>query len=166
VTQQNQGKPPHSQNTSIRSEKTDKRRQNKPKECTDATPFKSKYKEGYITPANFLAESIFEKRNEFFNSGKCPERFWVTGNKLHGAYKGQVIAASKLLKKYHVDSIIKALKSNDAKFIFKLQDKKLEPIIQTIENSRVEKEVLDSYNTPSEVSKPFRNTKKNILKDL
>ncbi len=157
---------PHCQNTSIKSEKTDNRRQNKPKECSEKTPFKSKYKEGYITPANFLAEMIFDKRNEFFNNGKCPERFWITGNKLHGAYKGQVIAASKLLKKYNAESIIKALKSNDAKFIFKLQDKKLEPIIKKLEDSRVDKQLVQSYNENEEVSKPFRSGKKNILKDL
>lgn len=146
--------------------KSDNRKQNKPKECTEKTPFKSKYTEGYITPANFLAETIFEKRNEFFNNGKCPERFWVTGNKLHGAYKGQVIAASKLLKKYNADSIIKALKSDEAKFIFKLQDKKLDQIVQKFENTRVDKKLTESYNTTDQVSKPFRSGKKNILKDL
>ena len=157
--------PDRSLNTSTESEATS-RKQNKPKERSDKTPFKSKYKEGYITASNFLAETIFDKRNEFFNSGKCPERFWITGNKLHGAYKGQVIAAAKLLKKFNADSIIKALKSDEAKFIFKLQDKKLEPIIQKFENNRIDKELIESYNEPEKISKPFRSGKKNILKDL
>jgi hypothetical protein len=165
VKQQKENQDPHCPTTSIKS-KTDNRKQNKPKECSDKTPFKSKYKEGYITPANFLAETIFEKRNEFFNSGKCPERFWVTGNKLHGSYKGQVIAASKLLKKYNIDSIIKALKSIDAKFIFKLQDKKLGPIIDKFEKERLDKTFDSSYNESEQLSKPFRQTKRNILKDL
>ncbi len=165
MKQQKENQDPHCPTTSIKS-KTDNRKQNKPKECSDKTPFKSKYKEGYITPANFLAETIFEKRNEFFNSGKCPERFWVTGNKLHGSYKGQVIAASKLLKKYNIDSIIKALKSIDAKFIFKLQDKKLGPIIDKFEKERLDKTFDSSYNESEQLSKPFRQTKRNILKDL
>ncbi len=165
MKQQKENQDPHCPTTSIKS-KTDNRKQNKPKECSDKTPFKSKYKEGYITPANFLAETIFEKRNEFFNSGKCPERFWVTGNKLHGSYKGQVIAASKLLKKYNIDSIIKALKSIDAKFIFKLQDKKLAPIIDKFEKERLDKTFDSSYNESEQLSKPFRQTKRNILKDL
>ena len=165
MKQQNQQEDPHSQPTSIRS-KTDNRKQNKPKECSEQTPFKSKYKEGYVTPANFLAETIFEKRNEFFNSGKCPERFWITGNKLHGAYKGQVIAASRLLKKYNIDSVIKALKSIDAKFIFKLQDKKLDPIIEKLDKERLDKSFDSSYNESEEPSKPFRQNKRNILKDL
>ncbi len=165
MKQTNQQEDPHSQPTSIRS-KTDDRKQNKPKECSEKTPFKSKYKEGYITPANFLAETIFEKRNEFFNSGKCPERFWVSGNKLHGAYKGQVIAASRLLKKYNIDSVIKALKSIDAKFIFKLQDKKLDPIIEKFDKERLDKSFDSSYDKSEEPSKPFRQNKRNILKDL
>jgi hypothetical protein len=151
------------QSTSIKS---DRRKQNKIKECTNETPFKSKYKEGYITPSNYLAELIFEKRNEAFNSGKCPERFWTTDSKLHGAYKGQVIAAARLLKNYHADSIIKALKSTEAKYILKIQDKKLIPIIEKFEKNRVDKQLDQSYNTTEEVAKPFRSKKKNVLKDL
>ena len=156
---------PHSQSTFIKSDKKESKPK-KPNECNEKTPFKSKYKEGYITPANFLAEMIFEKRNEFFNSGKCPERFWVTGNKLHSSYKGQVISASRLLKKYNVDSIIKALKSPDAKFILKIQDKRLEPIIQKFESQRLDKSFDDSDSKLEEISKPFRSNNKNILKDL
>jgi len=151
------------QNTSIKS---DRRKQKKANECTDKTPFKSKYKEGYITPSNYLAELIFDKRNEAFNSGKCPERFWTTDSKLHGAYKGQVIAAARLLKNYHADSIIKALKSPEAKYILKIQDKKLIPIIEKFEKNRVDRQLDQSYNTTEEVAKPFRSKKKNVLKDL
>lgn len=153
-------------NISIESEKSKERKPNKKNECSEKTPFKSKYKEGYITPSNYLAELIFEKRNECFNSGKCSERFWVTGNKLHGAYKGQVIAAAKLLKTYHVDCIVEAIKSNEAKYILKFQDKKLIPIIEKFEKNRVDKQLIESYNTTEEVAKPFRSGKKNILKDL
>lgn len=133
---------------------------------TDKKPFKSKYKEGYITPANYLAELIFTKRNEVFNSGKAPERFWLKGNKLHGSYKGQVIAASRLLKKYHVEAVSSAIQSPEAKYILKLQDKKLIPIIQKFESCRVEKEMEESYNDNREVSRPFRSKNRNILKGL
>ena len=152
------------QNISTKSD--NKRAQNKSNECTDKTPFKSKYKEGYITPSNYLAELIFEKRNEAFNSGKCPERFWTKDSKLHGAYKGQVIAAAKLLKNYHADSIIKALKSPEAKYILKIQDKKLVPIVEKFEKNRVDKQLDESYNTTEEIAKPFRSKGKNVFKDL
>ena len=154
----------HSRNISIKLDKP--RKQNKVKECTEKTPFKSKYKEGYITASNYIAELIFEKRNETFNSGKCPERFWTKDNRLHGAYKGQVIAAARLLKKYNADSIIKALKSPEAKYILKIQDKKLIPVIEKFEKNRVDKQLDKSYNRTEQVAKPFRSKKKNILKDL
>lgn len=153
----------HCQSTSIKS---DRRKQNKINECTDKTPFKSKYKEGYVTPSNYIAELIFEKRNETFNSGKCPERFWTKDNKLHGAYKGQVIAAAKLLKKYNAESVIKAVKSPEAKYILKIQDKKLIPIIEEFEKNRVDKKLDESYNRTEGLAKPFRSNKKNVFKDL
>jgi len=153
-----------SQNTSIKSDK--KRNRHKIYECTDKTPFKSKYKEGYITPSNYLAELIFEKRNEAFNSGKCPERFWAKESKLHGAYKGQVIAAARLLKNYNADSIIKAINSHESKYILKLQDKKLIPIIEKFEKNRVDKKLDESYNRTEGLAKPFRSNKKNVFKDL
>ena len=133
-------------------------------------PFKSMYKEGYINAGNYIAELIFKKRSEAFNSGKNAEQFWLTGNRLHGAYKGEVIAANKLLKKYHVLSVAQAIQSNRAKYILKLSKKenikKLTPIIEYYERQRKDTELLESEQEKIEVSKPFGNKKKNILKDL
>lgn len=133
--------------------------------CSDARPFKSLYKGGYITPPNYLVELIFEKRANAFNSGKNAEQFWLTGNPLHGAYKGQVIQASKLLGKYHVDCISDALRSKDAKYIFKLQDKKLIPIIEKFEKTRKEKELIIEEQKKQEIAKPFSKNN-NKLKGL
>lgn len=166
MTRQKKEEKYQTQSTSIKLDQTNKSKQKKKNEYSEKTPFKSKYKEGYVTPSNYIAELIFEKRNETFNSGKCPERFWTKDNKLHGAYKGQVIAAAKLLKKYNADSVIKAVKSPEAKYILKIQDKKLVPIIEKFEKSRLDKELVESYNTTEAISKPFRSGKKNILKDL
>ena len=99
---------------------------------SEKKPYKSIYKEGYVTPANYITELVFEKRNEAFNSGKCPERFW-TDPQYTGPYKGQVIQAGKLLRKYKASWIIKAIKSPEAKYIHKLQDKKFIPIIEKFE---------------------------------
>tara|TARA_R100000005_G_C4978127_1_gene188801 strand:- start:216 stop:713 length:498 start_codon:yes stop_codon:yes gene_type:complete len=152
--------------TSTKSGQTSKQRIAK---CTDKTPFKSIHKAGYVTPGNYIAELIFQKRNEHFNSGKNAESFWLKGNKLHGAYKGEVIAANKLLKDYHADSVIKAIRSPQAKFILKLSKKenrnKLIPIIEKFEKERKEKEIVASDNTKVEISKPFSQGK-NILKGL
>lgn len=137
--------------------------------CTKKTPYKSIHKAGYVTAANYIAELIFQKRNEHFNIGKNPESFWLSGNKLHGAYKGEVIAANKLLKEYHADSVIKAIKSPESKFILKLSKKanrdKLIPIIEKFEKNRKEKKIVVSEQMKTEVSKPFSKGR-NILKGL
>ena len=100
--------------------------------ASDKKPYKSIFKEGYITPANYITELVFQKRNEAFNSGRCPERFWIDP-KYTGPYRGQVIQAGRLLKKYKANWIIRAIKSPEAKYIHKLQDKKLIPIIEKFE---------------------------------
>lgn len=147
-----------------------KTRKTKVHKQSEKYPFKSIYKEGYINAGNYIAELIFKKRSEVFNSGKNPEQFWLTGNRLHGAYKGEVIAANKLLKKYNVVSISRAIQSIQAKYILKLSSKKniekLTPIIEYYEKKLKDRELLQSEKGKSEVSRPFGKTKKNILKDL
>lgn len=126
--------------------------------------FKSLYKEGEVTAPNFIAELIFQKRSEFFNSGSLPQNFW-NSKKHQGVYKGVVIQASKLLNNYSVYAVISALKDPKAKFIFKLSDKKLMPLIEYHEKHQPEVEIkeVDEYH----MSKPqtFTN-KKSKLSDL
>ena len=112
------------------------------------TPYKSIYKEGYVTPSNYIAEIIFKKRSEYFNQGRIPERFWAKGSKLHGAYKGEVIAAAKLLKNYSAEAIIMAINSPDSKYILKISTKEhREKIIPIIE--KYEKQILQKEFKPS-----------------
>lgn len=111
------------------------------------------FKEGYVTPANYITELVFNKRNEAFNSGRCPESFW-TSPKYTGPYKGQVIQAGRLLKKYNAESIIKAVKSKEAKFIHKLQDKKLVKIIEKFELEH--KDVSFKKSAEIEKTKPMK----------
>lgn len=86
---------------------------------------------------------------------------------------------NKLLQFYHDDSIIKALNSNEGKYIlkisyvrtwddvkFKKENSKFIAIIEKFEKTRVETEMVKSE--PKEdvvVAKPFGKSK-NILKDL
>jgi hypothetical protein len=111
------------------------------------------FKQGYVTPANYITELVFNKRHEAFNSGRCPESFW-TNQKYTGPYKGQVIQAGRLLKKYNADCIIKAIKSKEAKFIHKLQDKKLIPIIERLEKQR--KDVSFEKSEEVKENKPMK----------
>jgi len=155
--------------TQITSTKSDQNKKQKVHSCTEKTPYKSIHKAGYVTPGNYIAELIFQKRNEHFNSGKNPESFWLKGSKLHGAYKGEVIAANKLLKQYHADCIIKAIQSPEAKYILKISKKesrdKLISIIEKFESKRKEKEIIESKASNVEIAKPFSKNK-NIMKGL
>jgi len=139
---------------------------------SETRPFKSIYKAGYITPANYIAELIFKKRSESLNYGSNAQQFWLSNSPLHGSYKGEVIAANKLLKKYHADCIIKAIQSPKAKYIMKLAKKenidKLVPIIESFEKERTEKELVISEKIECKgIQAPFTKTKnKNVLKGL
>lgn len=106
---------------------------------------------------------VFQKRSEFFNSGRTPESFW-NSKELQGAFKGQIIQAHRLLKKYSGLAIIDALKQPESKFIFKLQDKKLIPVIEKCQKNIKEKELIKEEALVKQ-QKPF-GTKKNILGDL
>ncbi len=119
---------------------------------SEKKPYKSIFKEGYVTPANYITELVFQKRNEAFNSGRCPESFW-TDPKYTGPYKGQVIQAGRLLKKYKASWIIKAISCKEAKYIHKLQDKKLLPIIEKFE--KLDKD-LTFEKSEAIISKPIK----------
>lgn len=131
---------------------------------SDKRQYKSFFKEGYVTEANYITELVFKKRFEKLEKASCPQKVWNT-KKHNGPYKGQLIQAHKLLKKYHGISIIKAIQSREADFIFKLQDKKLIPIIERFEREYQETEVKLSDKTEKTKMKPFSKSK-NRLADL
>jgi hypothetical protein len=131
---------------------------------SDSRPYKSIYKEGYITKGAYISEIIFEKRSIAFNSGKLPENFW-NDKKYTGQFKGQVIAANRLLKKYRDSSIIKALRDNRANFILKLQNEKLVPLIEEYEKNYKEKEITKEEKIMEKPRKPL-SKKKNLFGEL
>ena len=131
---------------------------------SDSRPYKSIYKEGYITKGAYISEIIFEKRSIAFNSGKLPENFW-NDKKYTGQFKGQVIAANRLLKKYRDSSIIKALRDSRANFILKLQNEKLVPLIEEYEKNYKEKEITKEEKIMEKPRKPL-SKKKNLFGEL
>lgn len=131
---------------------------------SEKRPYKSFFKEGYVTEANYIVELIFKKRFEELSKESCPQKFWNDDSQ-KGPYRGQIIAASRLLKKYHGSSIIKAIKSPKAKYIFKLQDPKLKPIIESFESTYKETEVIKTEKKETKHMKPFGKSK-NRLSDL
>ena len=88
----------------------------------------SENEEAKITDGNRLCEKIFQKRANVSNEGKIPYKFWNLP-KYKGSYTGQIVAANKLLQKYSMLAISKAIDSKYAKYILSFRNKKLIPII-------------------------------------
>lgn len=73
---------------------------------SDSHPFKSMYKEGYITVANHIAELIFQRRAQFSKSA-LPQSFWNLP-KYKTLYGVQLKNINNLLERVDATCILKA----------------------------------------------------------
>ncbi len=123
----------------------------------------SEKEEAKITDGNRLCEKIFQKRANVSNEGKIPDKFWNLP-KYKGSYTGQIVAANKLLQKYSMLAISKAIDSKDAKYILSFRNKKLIPIIEKyqeeVDNTIIEK----SDESVRKTRRPLG--KKNLFSEL
>lgn len=117
-----------------------------------------------ITDGNRLCEKIFQKRAEVNNEGRLPDNFWNL-KKYKGPYTGQIVQANRLLQKYSMLAISKALDSPEAKYILSLSNKKLIPIIEKFEKELENQVFIESQEEEiKEVRKPVG--KKNLWSEL
>ena len=123
----------------------------------------SENEEAKITDGNRLCEKIFQKRANVINEGKIPDKFWNLP-KYKGSYTGQIVAANKLLQKYSMLAISKAIDSKDAKYILSFRNKKLIPIIEKYQKE-VDNTIIEKSN--ESVRKSRRPLgKKNLFSEL
>jgi hypothetical protein len=123
----------------------------------------SEKEEAKITDGNRLCEKIFQKRANVSNEGKIPDKFWNLP-KYKGSYTGQIVAANKLLQKYSMLAISKAIDSKDAKYILSFRNKKLIPIIEKYQKE-VDNTIIEKSN--ESVRKSRRPLgKKNLFSEL
>jgi hypothetical protein len=73
---------------------------------SEKKPFKSIYKEGYVTGPNYLCELIFQRRGEF-DKNAVPQSMW-NNPKFKQQYVGQLVHINKLLKEYEISTLITA----------------------------------------------------------
>lgn len=73
---------------------------------SEKRPFKSLYKEGYVTGPNYLCELIFQRRGEF-DKNAVPQSMW-NSPKFKQQYVGQIVHINKLLKEYEISTLITA----------------------------------------------------------
>ena len=123
---------------------------------------KKEGEEAKISDGERLCEKIFQKRANVSNEGSLPRNFWNL-SKYKGSYTGQVIAANRLLQKYSMLAISKAIDSPEAKYVLSYTNKKLIPIIEKYEKS-TEQEFVPTEVETSGTRKPFG--KKNLWSQL
>lgn len=117
-----------------------------------------------ITDGNKICEKIFQKRAEKNNEGKLPDKFWKMA-KYKGPYTGQIVAANRLLKKYSMLAICRALDSKEAKYILSLTNKKLIPIIEKMQ-SQIKDSVFEESKKEDILPKRKKTGKKNLWSQL
>jgi len=83
------------------------------KNRTNKSTFKSIYGNGFVTPAQYLTEALcfLVARQRGIN---LPDRFWES-KEWAKFFRHQVTLANRLLKKYDIDAILKALKDRRIK---------------------------------------------------
>lgn len=89
-------------------------------------PFKSFFKEGYITAADYICELVFKKRASISKTA-VPESFW-NSEEYKKQYVGQAIHARRLLKSYPVSVIIKAFENTP--YCLSLTNDKMKPLLE------------------------------------
>jgi hypothetical protein len=111
--------------------------------------FPSKYSNGKeVSPAQYVAEIVCERIAKKQNKD-LHYRFWLNDDWAK-EYKGQLAASYKLLKKYDVKAIIKALQSAGGLKIYSLRAPHLVAMIDR------EQKILDSKPEPT-IKKIDRN---------
>ena len=119
-----------------------------------------------ITPANYIAEIMCQRKAEIENSGNLPKQYWNT-TKYKNYYKSQLTKASTLLHKYDAIAIINAVKKSYK--VYSLRPKWFEAkivaaqkILEQDRKSRKEVKVRES--TPTR--KPAKSKNVNLFGEL
>jgi len=145
------------------------------KKYTEKSRFQSAYSPGkYVTDAQYVVEKICEK-NAKSQGRDLPQQFWQLPE-WEKFFRQQIPTANKLLQKYHVNSILAALKdkrmwkcySLRSPFLAKvIEEKQAELVTKAEKNKTEEKQEGATHNI---YTKPKQaRGKKNIisaLKDL
>ena len=130
--------------------------------------------------AQYLAELMLIRRSERENVGNLGYKFWNEAHK--DSYKGQVVAARRLIKKFGEKLLLSFINSKGGQGIFSLgffapldfvvlAIEKHRPLFEK-EQSKLEQQILDTHITKVEENKapevPYKKfvTKKNIFSKI
>lgn len=108
---------------------------------SDKRPFKSLFKEGYVTEADYIAELLFKRRGEF-DKNSLPQSFWNVP-KFRKLYVGQIIHINKLLKEYSAAVLIRAV--NESKYALSITNPRIKELADKFrEEERLREKVLEA----------------------
>lgn len=128
---------------------------------SETRPFKSIYKEGYITPADYIVELIFQRRSEF-NHEALPQSFW-NSSKFKHLYVMQIIHTKKLLTRVDASCVLKAFKQTKACSIL---NKELVSKAEQFQMELEQTQKIVELTPKVELTKPSKYGKTNRLTEL
>jgi len=133
---------------------------------TDSTEYRSLNTGQIITPANYIAEIMCQRKAEIENSGNLPKQYWNT-TKYKNYYRSQLTKASTLLHTYSALAIVRAVKKSYK--VYSLRPKwfennivKEQKILDQERKSRKETEVRETTKT----RKPQKSKNVNLFGEL
>lgn len=95
---------------------------------SDKSPYQSLYGGGWLTPHQYLAESMCARKARS-KKKTLPLNFWETDETWKREFLMQVRHVSGLLRLYSVEAIIKALRKPAGKKVYSFSAQWLDPII-------------------------------------
>jgi hypothetical protein len=110
---------------------------------SDKRPFKSLFKEGYVTEADYIAELLFKRRGEF-SKNSLPQSFW-NSPKFKNLYVGQIVHINKMLKEYSVAVLIKAVQQ--AKFALSITNKEIKRLADIFKEEESQRDKILEVKT-------------------
>jgi len=129
---------------------------------SELRPYKSAFKEGYITEADYICELLFIRRKEYDRSGSLPQKFWNT-DKYRQLYVGQIVNIKRLLREYSGFAVVTAVRGSRA---LSITNKELLRDIERIDAKQKRVQKVIKKVEPSE-AKPIRpRGNKNRLDEL
>jgi hypothetical protein len=118
---------------------------------TDKSKYKHESTGDYCTCAAYVAEIMCRKNAENKNVGSLPFKFW-NKKPWDWTFKKQLFVATKLIKEFGEEALVKAVNSDDFKSIFSLNHPKVPTIVckfhKIVQTMAASNQKLDTVQEP------------------
>lgn len=139
------------------------------KQRTEKSKYKSPSTAVWVTPAQYIAEIMCQRKADRHNDGKLPFKFWNT-SKWKTEFRHQITQANAILKRHNHVDVINGLNSYNGSKIYSLRFPGLNALITKEKRKRETKEKVVAQPPPKpelrktavEPGKPFQSKKSNL----